>query len=269
VVKGYLYPTDFRWYRYLESRGPLDEVNFWQPSGGSGFSAIPVGAPFLFKLKRPHDAVAGFGHFVRYDVLSAWEAWEFFGEKNGAATFEEMLTRIEGYRRTGRRDPSGSYEIGCIMIAQPVFFPEGRWVPQPRDWAPQAVRGAGYDLGSGEGARVWEGCRLHATTYSETEGARGDLHEDSAERWADPRMTVARLGQGIFRAAVLDAYGRACAVTTEHSRPVLEAAHIKPFAAGGEHRVSNGLLLRTDIHRLFDRGYVTVTRERRFEVSRR
>ena len=48
---------------------------------------------------------------------------------------------------------------------------------------------------------------------------------------------------------------------------MLEAAHIQPYASGGEHRVPNGLLLRRDIHRLFDRGYVTVTPDARFEVS--
>jgi putative restriction endonuclease len=78
-----------------------------------------------------------------------------------------------------------------------------------------------------------------------------------------------RLGQGTFSMAVRDAYGGACAVTREHSLPVLEAAHIRPYADGGEHEVSNGLLLRSDLHRLFDRGYVTVTPDLRFRVSSR
>jgi len=68
---------------------------------------------------------------------------------------------------------------------------------------------------------------------------------------------------------VLDAYGRACAVTGEHSLPALEAAHIKPFADGGDHAVANGLVLRSDIHRLFDRGYVTVDQDHRFVVGTR
>jgi putative restriction endonuclease len=58
---------------------------------------------------------------------------------------------------------------------------------------------------------------------------------------------------------VADAYRRACAVTSEHSLPVLEAAHIRPYSEHGPHEVANGLLLRTDIHRLFDKGYVTVS----------
>lgn len=78
-----------------------------------------------------------------------------------------------------------------------------------------------------------------------------------------------RLGQGIFRVQVLDAYGRACAVTGEHSLPVLEAAHIVPYAERGEHHVRNGLCLRSDLHRLFDRGYVTVDEQHRFVVGSR
>ena len=78
-----------------------------------------------------------------------------------------------------------------------------------------------------------------------------------------------RLGQGAFRVAVTDAYGRSCAVTREHSLPVLEAPHIQPYAQGGAHDVRNGLLLRSDLHRLFDVGYVTVTPELRLEVSPR
>jgi putative restriction endonuclease len=40
--------------------------------------------------------------------------------------------------------------------------------------------------------------------------------------------------------------------------PVLEAAHIKPYSLGGPHKPENGLLLRSDLHTLFDQGYLTV-----------
>jgi putative restriction endonuclease len=58
-------------------------------------------------------------------------------------------------------------------------------------------------------------------------------------------------------------------VTGEKTLPVLEAAHIKPYASNGPHRVSNGILLRSDLHKLFDLGYVTVTPNLRLEVSPR
>src|SRR6185369_266324 len=51
--------------------------------------------------------------------------------------------------------------------------------------------------------------------------------------------------------------------------PVLDAAHIRPVGPGGQHRLDNGLLLRTDVNRLFDAGYVTVNPDGRFLVSPR
>lgn len=58
-------------------------------------------------------------------------------------------------------------------------------------------------------------------------------------------------------------------MTGEKALPVLDAVHIRPVTEGGQHRLDNGLLLRTDVHRLFDTGYVTVTPDGRFLVSHR
>ena len=88
-------------------------------------------------------------------------------------------------------------------------------------------------------------------------------------RYGEPVITLPRLGQGSFRVIVTDAYDRRCAITQEKTLPALDAAHIKPYGEGGEHRVENGILLRSDIHKLFDTGYVTVTTDHRFEVSNR
>lgn len=62
---------------------------------------------------------------------------------------------------------------------------------------------------------------------------------------------------------------RRCAITHERTLPALEAAHIRPYGDVGEHEARNGVLLRRDIHSLFDAGYVTVAPDLRFEVSRR
>ena len=59
-------------------------------------------------------------------------------------------------------------------------------------------------------------------------------------------------------------------MTGGHSLPALEAAHIIPYGTDSAgHTLENGLLLRADVHRLFDRGYVTITPEYTFKVSRR
>jgi putative restriction endonuclease len=68
---------------------------------------------------------------------------------------------------------------------------------------------------------------------------------------------------------VLDAYQYRCAVTGDKIRPVLQAAHIRPLPLGGEHRLDNGLLLRSDVHTLYDRGYLGVDPKFRLVVSPR
>jgi len=85
----------------------------------------------------------------------------------------------------------------------------------------------------------------------------------------EAHLARVRLGQGTFRTLVTDAYHRRCAVTGERSLPALEAAHIQAHAADGPNRTQNGLLLRADIHRLFDDGYVTVDPGLQFIVSPR
>jgi putative restriction endonuclease len=57
---------------------------------------------------------------------------------SGAATFEEMATRIGRYR------PGfdvHTHEIGCVALIQPVFLPPGEWIEPPSDWKPQVQVG--------------------------------------------------------------------------------------------------------------------------------
>lgn len=63
---------------------------------------------------------------------------------------------------------------------------------------------------------------------------------------------VRRRGQPAFRKALLDAYGGRCAMTGCDVVDALEAAHIRPYSGQSSSVVSNGLLLRADVHTLFD-----------------
>lgn len=265
-VDGFVAVTDPGWYARLSCESGPRDANFWRPSTRR-FNLAP-GTPFLFKLKSPHHAIAGFGLFAGFTVLPDWLAWDTFGEANGVDSLDalrERLRRIqEGARIEG--DPAG--RIGCCLIAEARFFPQHAWVRPPQDWSPRTQTGATYDISRGEGRRIWEECLAAAALDSATQPT-STAQVASGPRYGAPSLYLPRLGQGIFRVKVLDAYGRACAVTREHSLPVLEAAHIRPYARGGEHDVTNGLSLRTDLHRLLDRGYVTVDEEHRFVVGRR
>jgi putative restriction endonuclease len=222
----------------------------------------------LFKLKKQYGGqIVGYGIFARHEIAPVWSAWEAFGQKNGAETFKQMRGRIERLRRDSReaRDSSGDYEIGCLMLSSPVFFERDEWVRPPAGFPENAVQGKAYDLSTGEGARVWDECRFRGSARSRV----ADPPDAAAPRYGEPVLVRPRLGQGTFRLAVTGAYGRACAITMEHSHPALEAAHIKPYSEGGAHEIPNGLLLRSDIHRLFDKGYVSVSPDHRFHVSKR
>jgi len=69
---------------------------------------------------------------------------------------------------------------------------------------------------------------------------------------------VRRQGQGAFRRTLLKAYSSQCAVTGCRIEALLEAAHIVPYLGADTNVVSNGLLLRADIHTLFDLGLLWV-----------
>lgn len=268
---GTIAPTDHGWYEFLRHRG-LDEVNFWKPSGRRAFVAEAF-SPFLFKLKAPHNAVCGFGVFAKWTRLPDWLAWECFGVGNGCETFQAMKERI-GRLRAGMNyvDEGSPDSIGCILLVGPFFFEPDDWVPQPADWPVRSLTPVRYDLEVGEGRRVWQACLERAQNTRLV--PRDDpslliVARDSGAKFGAPHLVRPRLGQGTFRVLVTDAYSRACAVTGEHSLPVLEAAHIRPYSEDGQHLVSNGVLLRSDLHRLFDQGYVTVTPEYRVRVSAR
>jgi len=263
-MKAFVGVTDFDWYKYLSNIPNLDEVNFWQPSGDVVFRALQPGEPFLFKLHSPRDFIVGGGFYAHYSRLPVSLAWDTFQEKNGANSLPEMRRRIEKYRRS---TPSiEDYQIGCILLEQPFFFKKEQWIPAPSDWRPNIVRGKGYDLTTTLGAGLWNKIqiRLHETRLPSQQEIR-----DERERYGAPLLITPRLGQGSFRIIVTDNYQRRCAVTQERTLPALDAIHIKPYKESGPHDVRNGLLLRSDIHRLFDTGYVTVNPYYRFEVSRR
>jgi HNH endonuclease len=264
-VKIWVGVTDRNWFDYLTMMKP-DEVNFWQPSGTRNFRVLQPGELFVFKLHSPNNYIVGGGHFVRYSALPASIAWDAFGTKNGVMSMADLRDRIRRYRRD---DLATDPVIGCNVLAEPFFLPEDRWIPVPKDWAPNIVQGKAYDTADPLGQELWAQLRAAMPQADEIRDRLPELTATDEPRYGAEYLARSRLGQGAFRVLVTDAYSRRCAVTGERTLPVLEAAHIKPYAADGPHRVTNGILLRSDLHKLFDLGYVTVTPQLRLEVSKR
>ena len=272
-MKFYVGVTDQDWFDYLKAQPGIDEVNFWQPSPGDQFKALERGEIFLFKLHRSprthnKDMIAGGGVFVSYSVLPISLIWETFENRNGAQSFHIMRRRLLHYRRIPDI-PHEDFQVGCIILAQPFFFDESLWFSAP-GWSQSIVRGKGYSLDTEDGRIIWRDLQQAWKKLKvfdlDKDANYIDRHE---ERYGKETLIRPRLGQGAFRVLVTDAYCRACAITEEHSLPVLEAAHIKPYGESGEHELNNGLLLRSDFHRLLDHGYITITPDYHIEISRR
>ncbi|MEZ0198617.1 HNH endonuclease, partial [Pseudomonas qingdaonensis] len=78
--------------------------------------------------------------------------------------------------------------------------------------------------------------------------------EDSRKRIL--REITERQGQGAFRSGLLTAYEGRCTITDCKVTQVLEAAHITPYLGPKTNNISNGLLLRSDLHTLWDKGLI-------------
>jgi putative restriction endonuclease len=255
--------TDRRWYQFLADRTELTEINFWQPGGKHAFRALEPGEPFFFKTHYPHNKIVGGGFFSGFVHMRISDAWELLGTGNGAASMDGMRTLIGGHRPIA---PGENPEIGCILIRDPSFFPEHTPVAPPPGFAANIVQGKCYDLA--------ERSVLPYFTELIELLLGASVEVDLAQPWhrpgpvfGDPRLAPYRLGQQSFKAVVLDAYQGLCAITGTHIAPVLQAAHVRPVKVGGEHRLDNGLLLRSDVHTMFDRGYLGVDTKYRLMVS--
>ena len=175
-----------------------------------------------------------------------------------------MRERI-GRLRDRSESPQGDYAIGARIVVQPVFLPRELWIPQPDSWASSIVVGKTYSTEDQEGLRLWE--RVVEAGHAAIQPIAGLAEPE--RRFGEPTLIIPRLGQGAFRVSVTDAYGRACAISGGKVLPALDAAHIKPYSLGGVHEISNGILLRRDIHSIFDAGYVTFDEDFRLVVSDR
>ena len=196
------------------------------------------GRAVLLQDPLPAQQAGGRRLFQRLGATAGLRAWEIFGEANGVASVKEMRARIDHYRRI----PIGIGEdpvIGCLFVRDVRFFPGNRAADPPVQFARNIVQGKSYDLADPSVAPYF------ADLLQLLLGASVEL--DFSQPWhrpgpvlGDPRLAPYRLGQQSFKAVVLDAYHRRCAISGTHIPPVLQAAHIRPVKNSGEHGSTTG-----------------------------
>jgi putative restriction endonuclease len=173
--------------------------------------------PFLFKLKRPFNHIAGGGLFVGCSTLPLSLAWETFGQKNGATSLEEFRALIEPLMSIKNRDP----EIGCTLLANPFFMSRFDWIESPPGGAGSIVRGKMYESGTPDGNQIWARVAHHflqgpVVPVAHERGFEPTSSQDDP-RFGEPVLVKPRIGQATFRVLVTDAYKRRCAMTGENT----------------------------------------------------
>lgn len=265
--------TDRAWFDFLASKaiaGRIDEVNFWSPKAMRPPRAMSPGEPLFFRLKKPDYAIAGYGFFAHFAEEDLHTAWSIFGWKNGDPDRQRFFSRIGRYRGVDLLAPAAqSARIGCMVLRDATFWPQYRWLPwgEAEGWAGPTMRGKTER----DPARA---ARLLTALRADARDAPDDLSDSFVPLEVDERVFLlrdiaAREGQGAFRLRLLSAYGGQCAITGEHTKPVLDAAHIQPYLGPRSNHVQNGLLLTKEFHALFDEGYVAVTPNYEVRVSER
>ena len=268
----YIAVTDRTWFEQLARLAggePLDEVNFWSPKSQRGFKRISPGAPLCFRLGAPENKIAGYGFEAHFALLSFDNAWSAFGPKNGFNDSLEFFDWGARNRQLGLTQIAGE-SLACTILRECVFWPKSRWIPwgEAEGWARSGIQQGRYEDDARRASRLLaEIANDRMGIPAPEEFVTEYVPLDIDERAVILSKSVARRGQGTFRARLLGAYESRCAITGEHTGPVLDAAHVQPYLGPKSNHVQNGLLLTKEFHALFDAGLVTVTPEFTVRVS--
>jgi len=267
----YIGVTDTDWYRFHLNAGS-NEVNFWRPGGGT-FKALDYGQPFVFKLKSPVNKLVGFGFFVGYHRLPVSMAWYVFGSGNGTpdvSVLRSRLAKMAERNNIGTMSAQSDPEIGCIGLSDCVFLPVEQSIEPPTDWKATIQRGKTYYPDQDFNEVMWHWIRANRPEPAIVRDPIDIAEPDSdvvPAQFGGAYLTRGRLGQSGFRLQILKNYENTCVFTGEHTLPVLQAAHIKPVSTFRNNAITNGVLLRADVHILYDQGLVGIDQDYKLRVS--
>lgn len=203
-------------------------------------AARPGDRVYLFKQGAGAKGIFGVGQIIEYPRLQADPT-----DIEGKETFRARI----GFDRLV--DPGRAFLLSLEDISD--ILPDGLLTAQssgvgvPEEVAIEIEKRL---------APLLEPVSPIGSEQADDPGFDPDSVDDQRERAL--RAIRVRRGQPAFRAMLLEAYGSRCVITGCAVEDVLEAAHITPYFGGTTNHTSNGLLLRADLHTLFDCGLLAV-----------
>lgn len=218
------------------------------------------------------EAAEALGGPASTTQIKEWLAFTYPGENH--SDLSQNLRHLT-VNDANRRHFDKSRKIWRSDIGHPRdrLFRRGRMRSTTYEPFRPAVHGH-WDL-QRDAAGVWAAVPLPTSELGRAEDEAQDQafeHMPALDSDHDGRVwtltaIAQRRGQGAFRAQLLEAYGSCCAISGCNAVSVLEAAHIKPYRGEHTHRVDNGLLLRSDLHTLFDLGQIWITSAHTIQIA--
>ena len=208
MVRIFLANTDNAWFDFLSMERDVTEANFWWP-GETAVRAIGPGELLAFRLKSPRNKIGGFGVFSSHSLLPLQIAWETFGRANGRRRLKRCGPQSQHCEQTMSRCHRRISAARCLV--EPVFFPRA---PLAR----LATLLVTERYPTRKAVRHFR-CRWLGSLESPSRNCASMFapviagFAEAGARYGNPTLVKPRLGQGAFRVAVIEAYGRQCAVS--------------------------------------------------------
>ena len=192
--------------------------------------------------------------------MSVNDAWNKYGFKNGCTSKQELIDRLDKYKASNSSDERSvtDSEIGCIVLTNAVYFDDDKFLDLDNyeiDFSRFIVKIKYYN----------EIDPLEIVIQSTVNDF--ELLPTTLEKLKKSRLLTERKGQGNFRAIITTAYSNKCCITNETTPELLEAAHIQPYFDENSNHVKNGLLLRLDLHKLYDNGLLYIDETFKIHIS--
>lgn len=216
---------------------PGDTIVLWDKKtsiGASVIESIETGSKSKTLNKCPHCGKAGIK--ARKDKAPKYKCYKCGGVFDKPKTQRKNVITYETRHDIAWVDLAGV--LSGPQLRNLCKDPKSQQSMRPLQW--EALRNAVKAAGQGP--------VLDALTSSSARITGG--HKE--------RTVRVRVGQPQFRKTLIAKYGPVCAFTGTGPLTTLEAGHLYSYAKSGEHHTDGGLLLRRDVHRLFDLGFLAV-----------
>jgi putative restriction endonuclease len=212
-------------------------------------------------LKSPIRKIGGYGKFIDYQNMTPSEAWQKYGTNNGVKNLEDLEARTKFY--IDKQSADNSYNsIGCILLDNLEFFNNEDFKSSESylgvNFPNQVVKIKYFDINAKE-RKIPKSKDLTITEEF--------ISQKSKKKKKTKVNTNQRKGQQKFRDDILLAYNNKCAITGINDEYALEAAHIESYINEKSNHIKNGICLRADIHKLFDKNLIGINGDFKIFIS--